>query len=581
MRTIPSDHPLLTLADQDELKRVQQPPISPPVYDSWLLNRTRADGANDDNQFFIPTNNHPQHLKYKPDLAPHSSQPTPQLVAQDLNLPSTSPFDLRPNFSPFQDLILWKNDLGLKELTDSGSHPSIPDPVDSDQTFDHLGILDHLRSDQDILSVHPHHPDHLGSDWPGVSINRRLPPSLDLARSMADKISGNNPNPQHEELPCSSCGLVKPRTELSRLWPCFHPHCNTCINTLINASCNDPPPPQMVCFLCSQHVTGFDPPISFHLSSPNMDPSVGSDEWSSFPDTVNLKCLALGFDNLAIESYKTAPLSSEENSPVRLGSFSSTQSGGSSGGGDEAIASFVNQSIALPFTTSAPKNSCPWPIIRVDNIAWSLTVADIVEWLAECSRCLPPPELCPLPIHILCTPTDGKTLNHCFIETSNLAAAHFLVRERHGSKIANRPCSVVLTSSSEFHAKVLGIQAKKKANVICDTIELILKLCAPHIRSSIKAPERPFFHLMSILSHYQHLSEGEIGLRALTEAELNQRWTSILQLAIQCLFTWKTPIENSMDILRVMVDVGISSPLIDKPAIFRFLSQGEKLLASF
>lgn len=53
--------------------------------------------------------------------------------------------------------------------------------------------------------------------------------------------------------------------------------------------------------------------------------------------------------------------------------------------------------------------------------------------------------------------TDGKTLNHCFIEMRNLTAAHFIVRHRHGTKIGTRPCSVVLTSSVELHSKVLDI----------------------------------------------------------------------------------------------------------------------------
>lgn len=363
---------------------------------------------------------------------------------------------------------------------------------------------------------------------------------------------------------CSSCGILKHHSELSHLRPCLHPHCNTCINTLVNSSCNDPPPPQMVCFLCSQPVIGFDLPIAFELFQDKYHPynnlTLGikvppASIAESFQTSLNR------FDSFDIQSPSSDPfdvhlgsLSSGRRSPVLI---------------DEAIPTSMGDSPLSPTT----RNSCPWPIVRVDNISWSLTVSDILKWLPDGTKCLPPPELCPLPIHILCNPTDGKTLNYCFIEMRNLSTAHFLVRHRHATKIGNRPCSVVLTSPTELYSNILGSNNKidEISHDVMKIIQLLLKLCAPQNTSSIKAPERAFFHLMSILSHCEHFSDFTF----LNQNESVLDWTNILHFAIETLLACKYDIAQSIKILRVMVDVGISSPLIDKVAMFQFLSQVE------
>ncbi|KAH9817735.1 hypothetical protein DFH28DRAFT_1081315 [Melampsora americana] len=146
-----------------------------------------------------------------------------------------------------------------------------------------------------------------------------------------------------------------------------------------------------------------------------------------------------------------------------------------------------------------------WPIVRVDNISWGSTVAGISNWLPS-QDCLPPPALCPLPIHILCTAVDGKTLNYCFIETRNLASAHLLVRHRHATKLNMRPCSVGLTSLKELHENIAPDYPKG----IMTTAEELLRLCMASTVKELKAPERPFLHLVSIILHYPGLPGDQL-----------------------------------------------------------------------
>ncbi|EGG00435.1 uncharacterized protein MELLADRAFT_67834 [Melampsora larici-populina 98AG31] len=146
-----------------------------------------------------------------------------------------------------------------------------------------------------------------------------------------------------------------------------------------------------------------------------------------------------------------------------------------------------------------------WPVVRVDNISWGQTVEGILDWLPT-QDCLPPSELCPLPIHILCTPADGKTLNYCFIEMRNLASAHLLVRHRHATKLNTRPCSVGLTSLKELHDNIVPDYSKG----IMATAEELLRLCVASTVKDLKAPERPFLHLVSIILHYAVLPKIQI-----------------------------------------------------------------------
>jgi len=501
-------------------------------------------------------------------------------VAAELRHQSESLSQSNFNFIPHYDVDstttaddggAWPSHLALE------SHGHLSPTQDSREDFyqdlDHLGILDYLRSDQEFQTDDPEKQfNPSGLDWLESQTDRHEIDARNLNRGVPDAIFGSHQHsaPENQErrlLSCSSCGVTKPQDELSRIWPCYHPHCNTCINTLINASCNDPPPPQMVCFFCSRQVDGFDPPSSF-LSGQSSQ-MLNKFPLRRFPSIGNQKSfLRADLDGIASVNFTSPP---SDQSGFYTGSFSSLWSPNPNSEAEKLLSSWMTDDY-IPFQ-GATGNSCPWPIVRVDNISWSLKVADIVSWLPGGKECLPPHELCPLPIHILCTPTDGKTLNHCFIEMRNLTAAHFIVRHRHGSKIGNRPCSVVLTSPVELHSKILGIKEKETPPDIMRTVRLLLKLCAPHTTSSIKSPERPFYHLMAILSHCGHMSEGGMKAEDSGQVEVLEKWTHIHQIAIESLFGWKIDKADSMNILHCMVDVAISSSLVDKPTLFRFLSQ--------
>ncbi|EFP91743.2 hypothetical protein PGT21_019533 [Puccinia graminis f. sp. tritici] len=476
----------------------------------------------------------------------------------------------------------WEN-----RMTDETLEPAPSPQEDFYKDLDQLGILDYLQ-DYPVSSDDQYFDQFHGLDWLELQTDRQKPLELSsFDRTVTGQAILKNPSltiQQQQQIPetenphrvisCSSCGVTKPQIELSRLWPCCHPHCNTCINTLINASCNDPPPPQMVCFFCSQHVDGFDPPSAF-LSAHNTLFGRVNHSTGLPPFRANQKFFSSGLDRFESVNYNASPPS--DQSGLCTGSFSSVWSPNPQliNETDKLVSTFMSDDSNIPLQ-SGPGNPCPWPIVRVDNISWSLTVADIVSWLPGGVECLPPPELCPLPIHILCTPTDGKTLNHCFIETRNLTAAHFIVRHRHGTKIGIRPCSVVLTSSAELHSKILGTKENETSHDIMKTVRLILKLCAPHSTSSIKSPERPFYHLMSLLSHSVHLSEGGCTkAEDPGEIEVVEKWTNILQIALESLFGWKIENSDSLNILHLMVNVAIVSSLIDKPTLFRFLSHVE------
>ncbi|WAQ86117.1 hypothetical protein PtA15_6A747 [Puccinia triticina] len=503
----------------------------------------------------------------RPGAGDSRRQPESLISSHDKNNKILIPESDLDSYSLYEDRAPWTSQLALESLDHL---PSVRNPQeDFYQDLDQLGILDYLRSDQDFPAGPEQQFDQLGLDWLELQADRQKPGSASLARPRVDddKLFGYSPSREIENhgvlLACSSCGVTKPHFELSRLWPCCHPHCNTCINTLINASCNDPPPPQMVCFFCSQHVHGFDPPSAF-VNAHNT-------RFDHLPSLGNPKFLSNGLDRFEYVNFASPP---SDQSGFCTGSFSSVWSPNPTSHEGDKLASALMSDDSIPLQ-GAPGDSCPWPVIRVDNISWSLTVADIVAWLPGGLDCLPPPELCPLPIHILCTPTDGKTLNHCFIEARNLTAAHFVVRHRHGTKIGNRPCSVVLTSSAELHSKILGIKENETSHEIMKTVRLILKLCAPHSTSSIKSPERPFYHLMSLLSHCAHLSEGGTKAEDSKDIEVVEKWTNIHQIAIESLFGWKIKNCEALNILHLMVNVAISSSLIDKPTLFRFLSHVE------
>ncbi|POW04439.1 hypothetical protein PSTT_10409, partial [Puccinia striiformis] len=558
MPALPSDYSIFSTKDQSSR-------LIPPAY--YFDPEQPSSLSNENLSHVVSLDTEPPRLLldqnfFQRQAAAVLKQPESLRLSQGSN--SIADCDSDP--APYEDQVTWRSRLGVE-------NHSLPSPDQNNQEdfyhdLDHLGILDYLRSDQEFQTGVD--SAQLGLDWLELRTDDRQKPESptrpSLDRSAANRIfalhQAAHEDQNHIPLSCSSCGVTKPQSELSRLWPCSHPHCNTCINTLVNASCNDPPPPQMVCFFCSQQVDGFDPPSAF-LSGQ-------SSHFDYFPSTRlslkdHQKSFKAGSDGFDSVDYTSPP---SDQSGFYTGSFSSLWSPSPNNECDKPAHSMMGDSIPLH---GAPGDSCAWPIVRVDNISWSLTVADIMSWLPGGAECLPPAELCPLPIHILCTPTDGKTLNHCFIETRNLTAAHFIVRHRHGTKIGIRPCSVVLTSSAELHAKILGIKGQRKFARYDENSQVNTETLRASLRSNL--PERPFFHLMSLLSHCGHISEGGTRAEDASDLEAVEKWTNIHLIATESLFGWKIQNSDALNILHLMVDTAISSPLIDKPTLFRFLSQ--------
>ncbi|CAH7669015.1 expressed protein [Phakopsora pachyrhizi] len=411
--------------------------------------------------------------------------------------------------------------------------------LDSAHSLDHDFDLERARRTVDELSSLESKSERLG-------ILPELVPSLKFLSD--SEVTGAIPPIESSSLriPCSSCGALKPAKFLARLLPCRHPLCKTCVNALINLSCNDPPPPETVCFLCSSLVIGFDPPTAFTINYP-------TDKNLIYPSPLLELVSPLWYlselDCIGDETHFF---------PNNIGGSSwSSPSRQDVGKSPKYIEEREEPRLILPSNAPHRPLNSQWPVVRVEGIK---------AWLPTEVEFLPPPEICPLPIHILCTPEDGKTLNYCFIEMRNLEAAHLLVRSRHGTKIGHRPCSVGLTSSAELNYK---ISATGQSKDVWRAAELLLELCEPQKISSAKSPERPFFHLMSILLHFGNIASPN----ELSElSDCTEKWTNVLCAAVGRLLQSRSLIPEFMNILTTVINTGIVSQFVDTLELSRFLT---------
>lgn len=378
-----------------------------------------------------------------------------------------------------------------------------------------------------------------------------------------------------EPTACSSCGAIQPIGWLCFLKPCLHPICMICINSLVNMSCNDPRPLSTNCFICGGLVESFKIPFGMAILRPSQTGEIPRDPIQALdspghPDhSKTSKALRYPLDCYAQDSPSI---------------FDRSTDGDSLDDHSWSTSSFDYQKSAFdqpptPSYTSSPDTMSPilcdkWPVVRVDNISWGQTVEGISNWLPT-QDCLPPSELCPLPIHILCTAVDGKTLNYCFIETRNLASAHLLVRHRHATKLNMRPCSVGLTSLKELHDNI----APDYPRGIMATAEELLRLCVASSVKDLKAPERPFLHLVSIILHYPVLPGDQLASvaqgsnRSGEENTSCERLRMIYILAMQSLISARDWVPRQSQILRTMIKAGILSPLIPDIQIWSFIAQ--------
>ncbi|GAA5964765.1 hypothetical protein JCM21900_000195 [Sporobolomyces salmonicolor] len=227
-----------------------------------------------------------------------------------------------------------------------------------------------------------------------------------------------------------------------------------------------------------------------------------------------------------------------------------------------------------------------WPVVRLDNIPWEVTVDEIERWLPDGSLAS---DLEPsmgrieggegkgektggvtLAVHILCNRADGRTLNQAYVECSSLLAARQLVRSTDGSKLRGRPVHVTRSSQAELLTTLfptytpgfggLGANANiRKSFAPCPLLlqtELtgLLNLCRLESPHACKVPERPYLNLVSIL---QKLPWHQ---REVYNAQQIVRLFNTSAAAIEVLGTVKNRIGDWGDILTVLVDAVLRCP---------------------
>ncbi|UZJ52642.1 hypothetical protein CBS101457_001962 [Exobasidium rhododendri] len=99
-------------------------------------------------------------------------------------------------------------------------------------------------------------------------------------------------------------------------------------------------------------------------------------------------------------------------------------------------------------------------IVRVDNIPWTATYNDVVEWLPKPSDdVLPNSDISPAAIHVPVDVSSGKTSNCCFVECKDKSAAQRLVRHRNNSRLLGRPVSLMISTFDELLNEIFPARA--------------------------------------------------------------------------------------------------------------------------
>ncbi|KAK4702948.1 hypothetical protein P7C70_g3272, partial [Phenoliferia sp. Uapishka_3] len=158
------------------------------------------------------------------------------------------------------------------------------------------------------------------------------------------------------------------------------------------------------------------------------------------------------------------------------------------------------------------KDPVDWPIVRLDNIPWDVTVAQIEDWLPKDS--LAPIDQCILAVHILCNRADGRTLNQCYVEAASVTAARTIVRTRDGKKLLNRPVHITISTSSEFMNTLFPswesgfngldpIPGSTPGPLLLQTeVTGLVSLCKLESPHACKVKERPYFNIVTILQKF-------------------------------------------------------------------------------
>ncbi|KAK4047184.1 hypothetical protein OIO90_006293 [Microbotryomycetes sp. JL221] len=171
-----------------------------------------------------------------------------------------------------------------------------------------------------------------------------------------------------------------------------------------------------------------------------------------------------------------------------------------------------NESVPSQFEDTSSFEPISWPVVRIDNIPWDITVAEVEDWLPE--NCLPPVANCFMSVHILCNRTDGRTLNQCYVEVESMEAARTVVRLRDGQKMRSRWVHVTVSGPAEllstlfptyapgFNGAVANFASKPCPLLLQTELNGLLSLCKLESSHAIKVMERPYFNIVSILHKF-------------------------------------------------------------------------------
>ncbi|KAK4698199.1 hypothetical protein P7C70_g8087, partial [Phenoliferia sp. Uapishka_3] len=356
--------------------------------------------------------------------------------------------------------------------------------------------------------------------------------------------------------PCVSCGLghlqQTPALAFIVLDTCEHVLCSKCLAMLVNATSNEPPR-QGDCFACQLKITGFKG-VEFVDSDP-----IASGKGPSVATSSRLPATPV---RSAKQPFFNEPKTIPGLSPFRNLVWS-----------DVSVPSTPQASPRSTFgsTSSSPKASLmptAWPVVRVDNIPWDLSIYDVLDWIPASVPRIPAEDHA-LSIHILCNRIDCRTLNMCYIELPTLAAAHALIRLKNAKLICGRPISVVLSSQTELLEQIFpawapgfdGIDAaapeEEGVLVTAGDIDGLVELCELKLPHAIKAPERPFLQLATILVKLPWHQPEVFSLK------LCVRILRAVQSAISLLVAGsELVLENNLGakLLQILIEASIACP---------------------
>ncbi|GAA5886547.1 hypothetical protein JCM6882_001683 [Rhodosporidiobolus microsporus] len=450
----------------------------------------------------------------------------------------------------------------------------------------------------------------------------------------------NSPGLPEDALPddaCSGCGAVK-NAAFIELLPCHHLLCHVCTNALVNGAAHKPPRPTD-CFACTNFVESFVPafPSSTSIAGSGgvglvlaLKEVVFSEKTAeanrsrrrsiaSSSNAASDKELVTGSVKIsrtrrrrssvvaaAIAATLLATHTGEgQQQPMTGRSRSSTidsckslsslpsevveeeSLGGAYVPLDDGKASTLTRPPSNSLTTAKlahfDASSVPvateWPVVRLDNVPWEITAAEIEEWAGERNLASDLDEFeergkkrVTLAVHILCNRADGRTLNQAFLECSSPSAARALVRSKDGSKLRGRPVHVSLTGQGEFLTTLFPTYTPGFSSVepnpnprskwaapipllLQTELTGLLNLCRLESAHARKVPERPYFNLVTLLEKMPWSFPAYYNSQAVV------RLFNTVCAAIEILGSIKRSVPGWKDVLTVLVDAILHCPV--------------------